>query len=302
MGLVNRVMRTLTKKAESEVARLEQAVVRWQSEAEQKRQELAELEAAAGERIFSGQVTPRELAVDKDELRFSVDGALAAAKAAERHLLEARQELALAQAAEKRDQAARLTAEADALQEKVDALLGQLTELDGATYVPQPELFGAEREAAVNNGGYELPVQPRADVLRDQAAALLGEAQRLEERVAEERRQIAEQETPIVPRATIRVPAWDDVDSDSHISCSVGQGPGSATFEVQTSGNTGTGLHPNHFVVTLPDEEGRRHWGRPVRIPPGGSAEVRCGGQVIAKEQRPGRLVGNGLGSWWVER
>jgi hypothetical protein len=299
MGVVSRMVKALTvPKAESEVTRLEQAVVRWQDEAERTREELAELEAGAGAVMLSERPreAAREMAGRALELRFLIDGAQAAAQAAERQLRDARWDLALAQVADKRQRAGKLTAEADALQAKVDEMLRQLTELDGATYVPQPELLGPEREAAVYNGGYELPVPPRADVLRDEAAKLLGEAQRLEDRVTEERRDLAERESPVVPRASIRVPAWDDVDSDSQVSCFVNEGTGSATFEVSTPGQNG-GVE----LVTLPDEQGRRSWGKRVRIPPGTGAEIRCNGQVLAQESRPGRLVGNGLGTWWVE-
>ncbi|MFQ1002620.1 hypothetical protein [Modestobacter sp. SSW1-42] len=123
-------------KAESEVSRLEQAVVRWQAEAEQKQADLAALEASAGDRVLADETgtLARALAVDAQELRFLIDGARAAAEAATRQLRTARANVSRARADEVRDQLAAATRRAEAHQAKVDDLLRQLKELDNVDY------------------------------------------------------------------------------------------------------------------------------------------------------------------------
>ena len=55
--------------------------------------------------------------------------------------------------------------------------------------------------------------------------------------------------------------------------------------------------------MTLPDEHGRRSWGKRVKLQAGGgSAEIRCNGEVLAKETRPGELRVSGLNTWYVKR
>lgn len=289
MGLVSRVLRSL-KKAESEVARLEQAVIRWQREADTKRGELAELRASVGARVFADETgtVSRSLAQDALDLQFQVEGAEAATRVAEEQLDEARDELTLARAAEKREEVGKLTAVADAHQAKVDELLRQLEELDGPRYVPDRPSHD-EVSHAIQMGRSMEWTASKADLLRDPIAPLLAEAEALEAPVLEKRRAREAALRPLVPSARIDVPAWDDIDSDSGVYCSVTEGCGSATFEVGAE------------TVTLPDDQGRRAWGRRLKVQPGGSLEIRCNGEVLAKASRPGRLVSNGLGSFWVE-
>lgn len=166
MGRVRRFMRAITQ-AESEVSRLEQAVVRWQGEAEQKQTELAELEATAGDRVLADETgtLARTLAVDAQELRFLIDGARAAAEAAARQLRTARADLCRAKAAEARQEAEALHRQADAHQVQVDALLAQLHDLDGVDYVwmePDP--------GVVSHGVAQSYNIPKASALRIQAA------------------------------------------------------------------------------------------------------------------------------------
>jgi hypothetical protein len=140
MGLVKSVTAALKarRSAESEVTRLERSVASWEDEAERTAAELVDLEASAGAVMDSDdpRAAAREMAGKAMELRFLIDGARAAAEKSRLQLRDAREELALAQAAEKRQEAAKLTAEADAHQAKVDDLLRQLEELDGPRYVP----------------------------------------------------------------------------------------------------------------------------------------------------------------------
>jgi hypothetical protein len=279
---------------------LERSVASWEDEAERTAAELAELEESASSIMDADdpRAAARERAGKAMELRFLIDGARAAAEKSRLQLRDAREELALAQAAEKRQEAAKLTAEADELQGKLDELLRQLTALDGATYVPEAELGYEERQAVMlREGRYVVPPQPRADVLRDEAAALIVAAERLEQPVFDERRARAEREAPLVPSASILVPAWDDIDSDSHLTCRVSEGVGSATFEAITGGQ-----HGGVEIVTLPDEQGRRIWGKRVKVQAGGGgAEIRCNDQVLAKEVRPGQLMNDGMARWWVD-
>jgi hypothetical protein len=300
MGVVKTMTAALKARrtAESEVTRLEAAVLRWQREAEQKRAELAELRASVGARVFADETgtVSRELAQNALDLQFQIEGAEAATQVAEQQLHEARQELVMAQAAEKRDQAAKLTREADAHQAKVDELLRQLEELDGPRYVPYVPSV-EEQEALRRRGELIEWIIPKADALRGPAEDLLAEVQAMEAPVLEERRAREAAARPLVPSAQINVPAWDDMNSDSQLSCRVSEGFGSATFEMVTGGQ-----HGGVEVVTLPDAQGRRIWGKRVRIQPGGGgAEIRCTGEVLAKETRPGRLMNDGFAHWWVK-
>jgi hypothetical protein len=63
-----------------------------------------------------------------------------------------------------------------------------------------------------------------------------------------------------------------------------------------------SGQHGGREVVTLPGANGVRYWGKRVKLQAGGGgAEIRCNGEVLAKEVRPGRLKNDGLAHWWVE-
>lgn len=285
--------------AESEVVRLERAVSTWEDEAERTAGELAELEASAGQLMNAEDphTAARDMAGKAMELRFLIDGARAAAQTARQQLVSAREELALAQAVEKRQAAAKLIAEADEHQAKVDALLDQLQVLDGVRYVPRfptPE----EQQAIMHRDGRVEITLPTGEVLRQPIAPLLAEAEALEAPVLEARRVREAAFRPLVPSARIDVPAWDDIDADSTITCAVTEGAGQAEFEILA-----VALDGGRQTVTLPDESGRRSWSRRLRIQAGGgSAEIRCNGQVLAKETRPGRLLNDGVARWWVER
>ncbi|TFV49538.1 hypothetical protein [Blastococcus sp. TF02A-35] len=298
MGLVKTVTAAIRsrKSAESEVARLERAVATWEDDAQRTATELEELEASTASLVDSDdpRAAAREMAGKAMELRFLVDGARAAAEKSRLQLRDAREELALAQAAEKRQQAAKLTAEADAHQVKVDELLRQLEELDGPRYVPDwptPE----EHQRLLNTYGRVERTLSKSEVLRKPIGPLLAEAEQLERQVREARADRAERESPVVPSASVIVPRWDDIDGTSQVSCSVNRGTGSVTFEVSTSAD---GID----FVTLPDEQGRRSWGKRVKLQAGGGrATVRCNGQVLAEEHRPGRLLNDGVARWWVD-
>ena len=297
MGVMSRVLKAI-RSAESEVTRLEGAVARWQGEAEAKRAELAELRASAGQRVFADETgtASRTLALEAQDLQFQIEGAEAAAVVAEQQLEEARDELALAVAVEKRDQAAKLTREADEHQAKVDALLNQLEALDGPRYVPFEPSADDRRYAAQMN--HELSwIVSKAVLMRDPIAPLLAEAEALERPVQEKRAARERAAASLTPSAQIIAPAWDDIDSTTQLSCSVTEGRGTATFEVSAGGQQG-----GNWTVSLPDEQGRRSWGRSVKIQAGGGhAVIRCNGEVLAQVTRPGRLLNDGLAHWWVE-
>lgn len=298
MGLVKTMTAAIRsrKSAESEVTRLERAVASWEDEAVRTATELADLESSAGALMDAEdpRAAAREMAGKAMELRFLIDGARAAAETSRRQLRDAREELALARAAEKRQQAAKLTAEADAHQAKVDELLHQLEELDGVPYVPHALTHEEHQRLMQAHGRVEVTI-PKSEYLRDPIAPLLSEADELERQVVAARAERAERESPVVPSASISVPRWDDIDGTSQVSCSVSDGTGSATFEVHTSSD-------GDEIVTLPDEQGRRSWGKRVKLQAGGgSASVRCNGKVLAEERRPGRLLNDGMARWWVD-
>lgn len=283
-------------KAQAEVARLEQAEARWLSDAAVKRQALADLEATAGDQVLADETgtAGRQLAVDATELRYGIDGADKAAQAAQRQLHDARGDVALALAAQKREEAAKLAAVADAHDAKVSAVLDQLEALDGVRYVPHYPSPEEQRAIMARDGRLEWTIA-KGEVIREPVAQLLAEAEALEAPVLEERRARERATRQLVPSARIDVPAWDDMNSDSGLYCSVSEGYGSAVFEM---GN-GTHFEP---LVTLPDENGRRSWGKTIRIPPGaGTRQIRCNGEVLAKVVRPGRLMNDGFARWWVE-
>jgi hypothetical protein len=277
-------------KAQAEVARLEQAVARWRSDAEVKRAALAELERGAGDAVLADETgtVGRQLAVDATELRYGIDGADKAAEAARRQLGDARDELALAQAAQLREQAAKLTREADAHRAKVDDLLAQLEALDGPRYVayePSPE----EQRDALQTGRSLSWIESRTVLLRDPIGPLLAEAEALERPVLEKRRALEAASRPLVPSARVELPRWDDVDAGAVVCCEVSEGAGAVTFEVG---------HGEYFepLVTLPDDAGWRVFRKLVRLRPGGRLEVRCNGEVLAAAERPGRLRANDVG------
>jgi hypothetical protein len=286
MGLVKSVTAALKarRSAESEVTRLERSVASWEDEAERTAAELAELEASASSIMDADdpRAAARERAGKAMELRFLIDGARAAAEKSRLQLRDAREELSLAQAAEKRQEAAKLTAEADAHQAKVDALLDQLEALDAARYVPyfpSPE----EQQAIMARDGRFEWTHPTGEAIRYPVAQLLVDAETLEAPVIEARRAREAAARPLVASAEIQVPDWDDLDSDSGVTCRVSEGFGTATFEVLTGGQ-----HGGVQVVTLPDEQGRRVWGKRVRIQPGGGgAEIRSDGEVLAGASTP---------------
>lgn len=294
MGLVKTLTGALRarKSAESKVEELQEIVARWHREAETRREELAGLHASAGPRVLAAgadgdgaRAAARMAAVEAQELQFLIDGARAAAQAAEEQLRDARWALDLARAAEKRQEAARLTGQAAAHQAKVDELLHQLTELDGATYIPEPELEGEARRSAIHNGGYLAPIRPKAELIREPVAQLLADAEALEARVAAEQADLREKTSPVVPWARLDFPDPLDTYGDTKVHLAVNDGIGSATFEVWVNANC-------EQTVTLPDENGKRRFGTKVRVPAGGGrAQVRCSGQVIAEGVRPGRRV-----------
>lgn len=297
MGRMSNILRTL-RGAESEVERLEREVARWTTEAENRRRELADLERDSGAAVLAHDPASavRELTIRQMDLRTWIVGAQGASAAAEEQLVLARWDLDEARAVEMRDQAAKFTATAEAHQAKVTTLLAQLRELDGVDYVPFEPSKEDIQSGMFNDGHFSWEV-PHGTVLWDPVQPLLDEASRLEQRVAAERAAAARAVAPVVPTASILVPAWDDVDSESQVSCRISEGVGSATFEVSTSGQYG-GIE----VVTLPDQDGSRMWGKRVKLQAGGgSAKVTCGGAVLAREVRPGSLMANGTQSVWVD-
>lgn len=273
-GPVGRVLAAL-RKAQSEVERLELEVARWEADAEAKRAELAALEAGVGDVMLAGEGAPsaRELAVTALELRFTIDGAKAAARSTETKLREARWALADAQAAELREKAATVRAEAVKRQARVDELKAALEEFEGGDWRPrQPDA-----QDVVQAGAAGIMLVPlRTPPLFEQARQLDAQAQAIEDRVAGERRQAA----VLVPHAEVH---WD---GQQHykgtvsvlVAAGVNDGRDSMEFEVLLDGAV-----VQRF--TLPDERGRRGWREHVDVFAEGTLSVRAAGRVLASRR-----------------
>lgn len=128
---------------EREVARLEGVVGQWEAESAVKRAELADLESRIGDEVLADESAADGLTDTAARLRSRIDLADRTAVAAGRKLRVARGGLALAQAAEKRDRAGKLRAQAVAHEAKVDAAADQLRALDPTALIelgrPTPE-------------------------------------------------------------------------------------------------------------------------------------------------------------------
>lgn len=271
MALVAARSSRAVSKAQAEVDRLEQALTRWQSDAALKRAALDELEAGAGDAVLADETgtVARQLAVDAQELRFGIDGAERAADAAQRQLRPARWTLALAEAAQLREQAATIRGEAEKRQARVDELLAALVDYEGGDWRPwQPSAADV-----IQAGAAGIPVASRrTPPMFEQARQLDAQAAAIEERVAGDRRQAA----VLVPTAQIVWrPSHSNTQCSARVSCSVNDGTGAAAFEVRRNGAAVA-------AVTLPDDSGRRGWGTAVSGLRGDVVEVRSAGRVLA--------------------
>ncbi|MCU1613012.1 MAG: hypothetical protein JWO98_552 [Frankiales bacterium] len=266
MGVVSKIVAALSR-AQSEVERLELEVARWEGDARTKREELAALEASVGDVVMTDETgtAARELAVTAMELRFLIDGAHAAARAAERKLRDARWALMGAQAAELRERSGKVRVEAEGRQAKVDELRAALVEFEGGDWRPWDPPSGSY--------GMVVPPPLKTPQMFAEADRLDREASALEEQVAVERQ-----------RASVRIPTaridWrpshSSGQSSAAFSCSVTEGLGSVVFELTKDG------HPIG-AVTLPDDRG--NLGSRDLVDLGGFGElleVHCAGEVLA--------------------
>lgn len=283
---MERIVSRLSR-AQSEVERLELAVARWQTEAEAKRQELVDLEAGAGEAVLADETgsAARELAVTSMELRFSVDGARAAAQAAQTKLRGARWELELARAAEKREEAAGLRSVAEQRQAKIDELVAAVVEFEGGDWRP----WEPTQEQVIQAGAAGVPLSPRrTPPMLARAAELDRQAQTLEERVAAEQRQAA----PVEPHARIVWPGKHYKGQLVNLAAEAGvnEGVGSVRFEVLRNGQV---VHER----TLPDGD-RRGFRKSIDGFHGDTIEVLADGKLIASEtpKAPDGEVNDGRG------
>ena len=174
-----------TQATAKDVSRLEGVVAQWGAERTAKRAELADLEGRIGEEVLADESVADQLTDMSQKLRARIDLADRTAAAAEKQLGAARGELASAQAAEKREQAAKLYAQSLAHEARVNEAADRLRVLDPlatvSLYRPTPQERRRHRaDAALGLAspltGVEVPpflqAQYDADVLLEEADAL----------------------------------------------------------------------------------------------------------------------------------
>lgn len=233
MGIVSRI-RDALKRAQGDVDALQAKVGYWAQIVEAKRGELAELDASVGKRVADDE-SGRALE-EYGATRYGLDAQIEAARRTveefEGRLRTAQTDLKAAQAAETRERAAAVRAEAQKRQARVDELLGQLEEFEGGGWRPwQPS-----HEEVVQAGAAGIRLTPpKTPPMFAQADELDRQASALEEQVAAERRQAA----VIQPNALIH---WDGRHYKGawrvRVQGGVNDGVGTVSFEVTKNGQT----------------------------------------------------------------
>jgi hypothetical protein len=175
---------------EREVARLEGVVGQWEAESATKRAELADLESRIGDEVLADESAADGLTDTAARLRSRIELANRTAEAAGRKLQAARGGLALAQAAEKRDRAGKLRAQAVAHEAKVDAVAEQLRALDPTAVIELGRPTADERRKVradakiLSFAASMLEDLPPFLQLHHEADVLLEEAESLEQSAA----------------------------------------------------------------------------------------------------------------------
>lgn len=173
------------KAEQQEVTRLEGVVAQWEAEGAAKRAELADLESRIGDEVLADESAADSLTEAATRLRSRIELAARTAAAASRKLQAAHDGLARAQAAEKRDRAAKLRAQAVAHESKVDQAAEALRALDPTAVIELGRPTADERRKARDNAKIltyaaamldDLPpflqLHHEADVLLEEADAL----------------------------------------------------------------------------------------------------------------------------------
>lgn len=175
-------------KAEKELSRCEDTLARWQAESAAKRAELADLESRLGDDVLADESAAVRLTRQVADLRAALDTADRTAASAAQRLATARADVDRARAVELREQAAELRAQASKRAEVTAKLLAQLRAHEGTDFVP----FEPKRDAvALAAAGKITWTRPHTEVILTQAAALEADAAALDEKVAEQDRQLA---------------------------------------------------------------------------------------------------------------
>lgn len=273
MGIVSKIREAL-KRAQGDVDALQAKVGYWQNIVDAKRAELAELNAGVGKRVADDDTGTalQEYAGARYGLSAQIEGARGALEEFERRLQTATWALKSAQAAERREQATAVRAEAEKRQAKLDELVAELEGYEGGRWVEwQPS-----REDMIQAGAAGIRVSPRkTPAMFADAARLEAEATQLEEYVATARRQAA----VIVPHARIVWPGqhYKGALVNLAVEADVNDGAGAPVrFEVLKNGQV---VH----TAVLPDG-GRRGFRKLVDAFHGDTIEVRADGRVLVSE------------------
>ena len=158
----------------AEVERLHQDELAWGERRAQIVARIAEAEASAGARVLDGgEDVLREQADSLVSFKAQIAGSDAAIQEVRRRRQAAVLAVFAADAAALRRQAQALRGEADERQKRIDELLRELLDFDGAIYIPAPS-----REAQLAALG--VPSPPGALASASRTAALRVEADRLE--------------------------------------------------------------------------------------------------------------------------
>lgn len=171
---------TVRQAALAAVSEYEAVLAKWEAERVTAEAELASLQERAGEEVLANEDAAERLLADMARLRDQAEISTRAVRAAEPRLFEAKRAVVVAEAAEWEAEAARLRDELEKHTAKVEVLLEQLNDLDGARYMPVAQrsgmlVEGFARLARVPTVGGKMRLdlqraELKAKVLRDVAA------------------------------------------------------------------------------------------------------------------------------------
>lgn len=169
--------RALLEQEVSEQARFEAAAAVKTVELEDLQRRVSADIVAAGD---GGDALATRVAQDVAALRLSIDAYTAEARARQSRVQDVRRQVVLAEAADLREEATRLLAEAAERQVRTDELLALLREHEHADYMPWRMEHHAFEQALREHGVAQAPHVPASEKLRVEAARLQREADRLE--------------------------------------------------------------------------------------------------------------------------
>lgn len=183
---------TKVEAAQAALAKAQEELHRWERQRDQRAIDVADAERSLGQAVVKG--TPADQPINKAStedalnaagqnlatLRAEHEAATAAVEATRKRVDRAQRDVWLAQATEVREQAAAFTAEADERAKVTDALLVQLQQHEGVEYAPK-EVDTRQQVIAFGSATVSIP---RTQRLRNEAAALIRQAEALEYQAA----------------------------------------------------------------------------------------------------------------------